>query len=76
VSDLRVRIDRELCIGAENCMRYAPNTFETDAQGKSVLRAGPHDPDDTVRMAVTSCPVGALSVEEDADGGAPGAGGS
>ena len=61
-----VRIDRERCIGAENCLRYAPNTFETDAEGKSTLKAGPHDPDETVRIAVTSCPVGALSLQEGA----------
>jgi ferredoxin len=61
---LDVRIDRERCIGAENCLRYAPRTFETDAEGKSMLKAGPHDPDETVRIAVTSCPVGALSLGE------------
>jgi ferredoxin len=64
MSGFAVRIDRERCIGAENCLRYAPKTFETDAEGKSTLRPGPHDPDETVRIAVTSCPVGALSLEE------------
>ena len=66
MSALEVRIDRERCIGAENCLRYAPKTFETDAEGKSTLRPGPHDPDATVRIAVSSCPVGALSLEEGA----------
>jgi ferredoxin len=66
MSGSNVRIDRQRCIGAENCLRYAPNTFETDAEGKSVLRPGPHDPDETVRIAVSSCPVGALSLESGA----------
>jgi len=66
MSGLNVNIDRERCIGAENCLRYAPSTFETDAEGKSVLKTGAHDPDETVRIAVSSCPVGALSLEEGA----------
>ena len=28
--DLRVTADRDVCIGSENCHRYAPKTFETD----------------------------------------------
>ena len=66
---LPVRIDRDVCIGAENCLRYAPKTFETDDQSKAVLKSGPWDPDETIRVAVTSCPVGALSIADAEDSG-------
>ena len=61
---MRILVDRELCIGSENCNRYAPNTFETDATGKVAVRDVDPDPDDVVRRAVASCPVGALRLDE------------
>ncbi len=62
-----VRIDRELCIGSENCLRYAPATFETDGEGKATLKPEPRDPDDVIAVAVSACPVGALSLASRSD---------
>jgi len=59
---LEIEIDREICIGAENCVRYAPNTFVTDDRGKASLRGEPWDSDEIMRIAVSSCPVSALSI--------------
>lgn len=64
---LAIRIDRELCLGTENCLRYAPNTFETDEQGNWALKSEPWDPEDVIRVAVSSCPVGALSIASAGD---------
>jgi ferredoxin len=62
---LRVETDREICIGSENCNRYAPNTFETDAEGKVVVKSVDVDPESAIRVAVAGCPVGALSIGDD-----------
>jgi len=61
---MRIEIDRDVCIGTENCNRYAPGTFEVDDEGKVVQIGNDADSDDAIRMAVESCPTGALSIVE------------
>jgi ferredoxin len=61
---LDIRTDRDLCIGSENCTRYAPRAFHTDEEGKVVFTPVGGDSDEDIRNAVRSCPVGALSLEE------------
>jgi ferredoxin len=61
---VRVTADRELCIGSENCTRYAPKTFSTDAEGKVVVAEPIDDDEDTVRTAASACPMGALVAED------------
>jgi len=65
---LRILLNRDLCIGSENCVRGAPNTFDT-RDGAVVLLDGPHDDDDAVRAAVAACPVGALALVSERDEG-------
>jgi ferredoxin len=59
---LPVTIDRELCLGTGQCIVYAPQTFQHDAETKAVLQDPPHDPADDVASAVEACPMGALSL--------------
>ena len=61
---MRIEIDRDVCIGTENCNRYAPGTFEVDDEGKVVQIGTDADSEDAVRTAVESCPTGALSIVE------------
>jgi ferredoxin len=61
---MRIEIDRDVCIGTENCNRYAPGTFEVDDEGKVVQIGTDVDGDDAIRTAVESCPTGALSIVE------------
>lgn len=65
VATMRIEINREVCIGTENCNRYAPGTFEVDDEGKvhRIDRGG--DDEEAIRTAVESCPTGALSIVED-----------
>jgi ferredoxin len=62
---IKVRADRELCIGSENCTRYAPNSFETDLEGKVTVLPSSEDSDQSIRTAVQACPVGAISIVGD-----------
>ena len=62
---MRIEIDRDVCIGTENCNRYAPGTFEVDDEGKVVQIGTDVDSDDAIRTAVESCPTGALSIVEE-----------
>ena len=59
---MRIEIDRDVCIGTENCNRYAPGTFEVDDEGKVVQIGTDVDSEDAIRTAVESCPTGALSI--------------
>ena len=58
---IEIIADRDLCIGSEMCAGVAPGTFTTDGAGKVVVLEG-DDSDDAIRLAVASCPVGALKV--------------
>jgi ferredoxin len=59
---VRIEIDRDVCIGTENCSRYAPATFDVDDEGKVVQIGTGADSDDAIHTAVESCPTGALSI--------------
>ncbi len=34
----KVKVDRDLCIGAASCVAVAPKTFELDNEGKAVIK--------------------------------------
>jgi ferredoxin len=61
-----VAIDRDLCIGAGQCIAYAPQTFAHDDETKAVLQELPHDAEDDVVAAVEACPMGALTLRSSA----------
>lgn len=73
-----VRVDRDRCCGAGNCVVTAPEVFDQDDEDGLVLlrRAEPAaDTLDRVRLAVELCPAGAISVaprpEHSAAAGSP-----
>jgi ferredoxin len=71
MSEVSVEVDRDACVGSENCVFYAPATFATDDEGKAVV-VDPHgDPDEAIQLAIRSCPMRALS---DRKSGAPAGG--
>lgn len=64
---LRVRADREVCIGAGLCVLTAEAVFDQDDEGLVVLLdpAPGADAAAAVRRAVHNCPSGALSLDEE-----------
>ena len=66
--ELRIRIDRTLCVGFGDCVTLAPSLFALDEDGIAVFRC----PDSLIEPGVIldacrACPVDALTVT-DADG--------
>ncbi len=74
---LKVKVDRELCIGAASCIAVAPNTFELDSEGKAVIKkkdgtmtsdyvnyADIADEEGNILNAAKSCPVNAIVIVE------------
>jgi ferredoxin len=62
----RVRVDRDRCCGAGNCVLTAPTVFDQDDDdGLVLLRADTVPPGDVdrVRRAVDLCPAGAITLD-------------
>ncbi|MCB5180687.1 ferredoxin [Streptomyces antimicrobicus] len=61
---MRIRIDRERCIGAGQCALTAPEVFTQDDDGFGALLPGREDGGGSalVREAARACPVAAVSV--------------
>ena len=78
----KVKIDRDLCIGAASCVAVAPGAFELDSEGKAVIKKKDgtqtsdfvnytdiNDNEGNILNAAKSCPVNAIViVEVDAEG--------
>ena len=63
---MKIEADRELCIGAGNCVLSAEAVFDQDDDGVVVLLAEevPDGEEERVREAVKLCPSGALRLAE------------
>lgn len=58
-------VDQTLCISCGLCTEIAGNTFELDENNLSHV-IDPHgDPEDVIQEAIDSCPVEAISWQED-----------
>lgn len=59
---LKVRIDRELCVGFGDCVTGAPEAFELDAEGLAVFKQPQAVPRELLLAACEACPVDAITV--------------
>ena len=73
----KIKVDRELCIGAASCTAVSPNAFDLDGEGKAVIKNkngtstsdwtkeeeinAPHE---EILNAGKSCPVDAIIIVE------------
>ena len=62
---MRVRVDRDLCIGVGNCVAIAPTVFKLDEENKAVVLEPASVDDDALLEAAESCPVQAIILEDD-----------
>ena len=64
---MKVRVDPQVCAGFGACLGLSPEVFELHDDGYAVVRVGevPKELEDVVRMAVSQCPSGAISITED-----------
>ncbi|MDH5695846.1 MAG: ferredoxin [Dehalococcoidia bacterium] len=61
---MKVRVDRNLCIGMGNCVAYAPTVFKLDEENKAVVLDPSSVDVDTLLEAAESCPENAITVED------------
>lgn len=62
---MKVKVDRDLCIGVGNCVAFAPTVFKLDEENKAVVLAPSSVDDDTLLEAAESCPAQAIIVEDE-----------
>ncbi len=62
---MKVRVDRDLCIGVSNCVAFAPTVFALDEENKAIVLDPASVDDDTLLEAVESCPENAIIIEDD-----------
>ena len=62
---MKVRVDRNLCIGVGNCVVFAPTVFKLDAENKAVVLDPSSAEKETLLGAAESCPQNAIIVEDD-----------
>lgn len=66
VGGLRIRIDRELCVGFGDCVSGAPEAFQLDDEGLAVFLQPEAVERERLLAACEACPVDALSVWDEA----------
>jgi ferredoxin len=64
---MRIRIDRSLCTGHGRCFSLAPEVFDCDEEGFSVLRLDTITPDfeADARRGAGGCPEQAIALIDD-----------
>ena len=62
---MRVRIDREKCVTAENCVITAPTAFIVDDGGKARLVDPSSVSEETLWLVAELCPTEAIVLESD-----------
>ncbi len=62
---MKVKVDRNLCIGVSNCVAIAPTVFELDDENKAVVLDPGSVDEKTLMEAAESCPENAIIVEDD-----------
>ena len=66
MSNSKVVLDQNKCIGCNTCPLIDPATFEMDNTiFKAKVKVQPETITDTIKTAVSSCPVGAISIVEE-----------
>ena len=62
---MKVKVDRDLCIGVSNCVAIAPTVFKLDDEEKAIVLDPASVDDDTLLEAAESCPENAIIIEDD-----------
>jgi ferredoxin len=62
---MKVKVDRELCIGISNCIAVAPTAFALDKENKAIVLDSSSVDEKKLLEAAESCPQNAIIVEDD-----------
>lgn len=60
---MKIKVNKEKCLGCATCCFLAPNTFEMAEDGKSRVKNPQGDSEEKILQAVQSCPSAAIEIE-------------
>jgi ferredoxin len=61
----KVKVIRDLCIGAASCVAISPKVFQLDNEAKAIVLDETADTDENILAAAQSCPVNCVIVEDE-----------
>jgi len=61
---IKIKIDKEKCIGCGACTIVAPDIFELDENGKSRVKTNAFLNKELIKQATESCPVQAIEISD------------
>jgi ferredoxin len=64
VGKYKIKVIRDLCIGAASCVAVSNPTFTLDGENKAVTHAESQDTPENILMAAQSCPTKAIVVTD------------
>lgn len=64
IGKYKVKVVRDLCIGAASCIAVSPDTFLLDDQKKAVVKEDSNDVPENILMAAQSCPTAAIIITD------------
>jgi len=64
IGKYKIKVARDLCIGAASCVAVSPGTFQLDDQKKAVIKEGSADVPENILMAAQSCPTAAITITD------------
>lgn len=59
---MKVKIDKDKCIGCGTCVALAPKTFKLGKDAKVVVIESSKDGETKIKEAIDSCPVDAIEL--------------
>jgi ferredoxin len=62
---VKVKVDRESCIGVSNCVAIAPTVFKLDDQNKALVLDPSSVDEESLMEAAKSCPENAIILQDD-----------
>lgn len=68
MTELKVDVDQELCIGCGTCVALAGEIFDLNDDGKSIIKDQEAGTDDLKMEAAEACPVEAIIVTNSQSG--------
>lgn len=57
---MKVKVDKDKCIGCGTCVVIAPKSFKLGDDGKAEVIEPPGDEEEKIKEAVDSCPTSAI----------------
>jgi ferredoxin len=62
IGKYKIKVIRDLCIGAASCIAISPNIFQLDGENKAIILEKGQDVPDNILMAAQSCPTKAIII--------------